>query len=324
MQILVGTEAGLRVVGDGSVREDGLGDGGPVTTLAPAGEGHLCVTDGRVVHWGRPGDWQPVVTVPEGTRIVSVLASPTAGLLVGAAEARVWQAPDWEPGGPEVPPGGLVPSAGFDALDKARWWNAPVLGPQANVRSLAQGPDGTLYANVHVGGLLRSSDLGATWEPTIDLDVDVHEVRVAPDGRVLLATGLGGCCVSDDRGDTWTSVVEGLPVSMGVEGQAYARAVQVIDATVLLTASSGAFYGERGDGGVFRRPLDADADAPFERCRDGLPDRFPTNINTGCLTVGDGLAAFGSAEGEVYVTGDAGARWSRAATGLPAIACVSA
>jgi RND family efflux transporter MFP subunit len=35
----------------------------------------------------------------------------------------------------------------------------------------------TKLVNVHVGGIPRSVDSGATWAPTIDVDADVHEVK---------------------------------------------------------------------------------------------------------------------------------------------------
>jgi hypothetical protein len=56
-------------------------------------------------------------------------------------------------------------------------------------RSIANWDD-DLYANVHVGGILRTADGGETWTPTIDIDADVHHVTTA-EGIVLAA----GCRV---------------------------------------------------------------------------------------------------------------------------------
>jgi hypothetical protein len=52
-----------------------------------------------------------------------------------------------------------------------------------------------LLANVHVGGIPRSTDGGATWHPTIDIDTDVHEVCAHPTnpGVVIAAAAVGLC-----------------------------------------------------------------------------------------------------------------------------------
>jgi hypothetical protein len=66
-----------------------------------------------------------------------------------------------------------------------------------------------LLAYVHVGGIPRSTDGGATWQPTIDIDNDVHEVRAHPrrPDIVMAATAIG-LCTSRDRGLTWEVMTE--------------------------------------------------------------------------------------------------------------------
>jgi len=62
-----------------------------------------------------------------------------------------------------------------------------------------------LLANVHVGGIPRSVDGGVTWQPTIDIDSDVHEVRAHPKRRgTVVAAAAVGLCTSSDGGATWT------------------------------------------------------------------------------------------------------------------------
>ena len=53
-------------------------------------------------------------------------------------------------------------------------------GGHPAVRTIAAGAEGELYVNVHVGGILRSDDDGASWRPTIDIRSDVHEVLAVP------------------------------------------------------------------------------------------------------------------------------------------------
>jgi hypothetical protein len=55
---------------------------------------------------------------------------------------------------------------------------------------------------VHVGGILHTSDRGPTWNPTIDIDADVHQVATA-EGLVLAAGGRG-LSTSTEKGATWS------------------------------------------------------------------------------------------------------------------------
>ena len=51
-------------------------------------------------------------------------------------------------------------------------WYTPWGGPP-DTRSMTSA-DGKVYANVHVGGVVRSADAGRTWQPTaLDIDADV-------------------------------------------------------------------------------------------------------------------------------------------------------
>lgn len=48
-------------------------------------------------------------------------------------------------------------------------------GGPPDTRSITEDGD-TVYVNVHVGGVLRSSDQGESWQPTIDIGADIHRV----------------------------------------------------------------------------------------------------------------------------------------------------
>jgi len=87
--------------------------------------------------------------------------------------------------------------------------------------------------------------------------------------------------------------------------------------TVLVSASTGP-SGRRS--AVYRRPLDSPA--PFERCRAGLPPWFPDNIDTACLAASGTMVAFGTIDGRVFWSWDAGATWDLAAKGLPEVRCI--
>jgi photosystem II stability/assembly factor-like uncharacterized protein len=169
--------------------------------------------------------------------------------------------------------------------------------------------DETVYANVHVGGIVRSRDEGETWEPTIDIDADVHRVWADP-RRVFAASALG-LAVSQNRGDDWTFRTEGLEAT-------YCRGVGLCGDTVLVSASSGP---RGGRSAIYRG---ARAGGALERCRGGLPEWFEDNIDSSCLDAmpDTSSAAFGTADGRVFVSQDEGASWAEIASGLPAITCV--
>jgi hypothetical protein len=71
---------------------------------------------------------------------------------------------------------------------------------------------------------------------------------------------------------------------------------------------------------VYRRALDGRE--PFERCTAGLPEWFPSNIDTHCLAASGSSAGFGTSEGEVFVSEDEGRTWERVVGDLPAVGCL--
>ncbi len=65
----------------------------------------------------------------------------------------------------------------FDSIEGRESWFAGTaiidgkeVGPPLGIRSMSGAANGRLFANVHVGGIPRPEDGGATWEPTIDVD----------------------------------------------------------------------------------------------------------------------------------------------------------
>jgi hypothetical protein len=200
----------------------------------------------------------------------------------------------------------LTPLEGFGKVPGRDGWYTP-WGAPPDTRSLAVGEDGTIYANVHVGGIPRSRDRGATWEPTIDVDDDVHQVLVEA-GLVLAATAFG-LAVSDDHGATWHWRTEGLHAT-------YARAVAVTGDSVLVSVSQGPGGGEAA---VYRGPLGRDGS--LARCQAGLPEWFSGNVNTRCLVAGGGSVAAAD-QGAVYHAADGGASWRVLADGLPPVRCL--
>ena len=289
--IVVGTAGGLRSV-DGAALSDV-----DVTALAHQAGGWLVLSgEHNVVRIHDGAEQASSITGPTGRCLIA----DDADVLIGTAEAHLLR----------LSAGSIEPVASFDAADGRNDWYTPWGGPP-DTRSLARGVEGNTYANIHVGGILRSANGGASWEPTLDIDDDVHQVIADPErpGRVLAAAAVG-LIESNDGGDTWAYVTEGLRST-------YARAVAVAGDAILLTASDGP---RGGHGAVYRRPSDGGA---FERCTSGLPEWFESNIDTHRLAASGETAAFGTDDGRVFVSQDAGSTWELVEDQLPPIRAVA-
>src|SRR5258708_15885210 len=137
-------------------------------------------------------------------------------------------------------------------------------GPPLGIRSITATQDGAVpLANVHVGGIPRSRDGGATWQPTINVDSDVHEVRAHPNrpGLVMAAAAIG-LCTSRDGGMTWDVEQEGMHAS-------YCSAVAFLGDDVLVCAAVDHFAEQAA---IYRRRVDGhDSLVAIDR---GLPARI--------------------------------------------------
>ncbi|PSN15209.1 hypothetical protein C7293_08285 [filamentous cyanobacterium CCT1] len=199
----------------------------------------------------------------------------------------------------------------FESVEGHDEWYTP-WGDPPDVRSLAVSPSGGLYVNVHVGGILRSSDRGQTWQPTIDFHADVHEVRtLAERPDWVLAATAEGLAISEDRGQSWRFDRAQLHAP-------YARAIALCGETILMSASTGP---RTSKAALYRRPLHQPGG--FEKCEQGLPEWLSSNINTGTLATKGHYVAFGTSEGEIFGSEDAGLSWRRLATGLAPVRCLT-
>ena len=286
--VVVGTEAGLFRLGDTAAELEDRN----IADVAIEADGWWAIADSAVVLRREPGGaWEPTVSV-EGTRLTCLHVTP-GGLLLGTERAHLLAARE----------GSAEPVEGFeDAPGRADWYT-PWGGPP-DVRSIAARGD-TLYVNVHVGGILRSDDGGATWSPTIDIHSDVHEVAAPGDGTILAATAYG-LAVSRDDGRSWDVDDSGLHAT-------YARAVALSGDWILLTSSLGP---RGGDAGIFRRPLRGSG---FEKIHNGLPEWFPQNLDTGCLATRNGLVTLGTGDGRVFLSQNHGVSWEQIGEGLPPV-----
>lgn len=300
MAVLVGTVDGYRIVSSaGEVRSALSGHRVEAFSPGPGGEWIAIVDRHEIWRHRADGEWSPLA---RGDADLACLETVDGDVFAGAV-------------GPEllrVEGDRLVPVADLDAIAGRAEWH-PV-GWALHVRSMSATADGVLLANVHVGGIIRSDDRGATWQPTIEVDADVHEVRAHPTrAEIAVAAAAVGFCVSRDGGATWDVVADGLDAT-------YARAVAFAGDDALVSVSDGPFaqhstiYRARGVG-------DPAAPRPLLRVGDGLPDGLDGNVNTHCLAVAGDRMALGDGGGSVWVaTGSAA--WARAAHDLPDILSV--
>lgn len=298
-RILAGTAAGLHEIDPPhGVTGEPIFAGSDVGALAVDRTEIWTIIDGREVHRRHEGIWSSAAEIPHA-RGTCILAA-RHGVLVGTAGAHLMHLVD-----------GPVFVDAFEHVEGRSDWYTPWGGPP-DVRSLSEDRSGALYVNVHVGGIPSSRDGGATFEPTIDIHADVHQVLADSEREgVVLAATARGLAVSRTHGSRWEFRERGLHAS-------YMRAVASDGDLVFASASEGP-GGRRS--ALYRTSLAADAE--LDRCRGGLPEWFSSNIDTASLVAGGGLAAFGTHGGSVWVSGDEGEHWTEVASDLPPVRCLA-
>ena len=279
-QIVVATNNGLF---DAESKELIAMEERSVDALSP--DGLWAIVDATEL-WTRDGEWAHVATA-DGFDLACV-ASFGGDALVGTTEAHLLAFRD----------GRLELVTAFENVEGRDEWHTPWGGPP-DVRSIAA--DGDVYVNVHVGGIVKG-DGDSSWEPTIDISTDVHEVRIA--GDLVVAASAVGLAESGDGGYAWSFDGEGLHAT-------YARAIAVATDFLFMSVSQGP---RGGDGAIYRQPCNGDR--AFERC--DLPS-FRHNIDTGCLDAVDDVVAFGTLEGDVFASTNQGAAWDHIASMLPSV-----
>jgi hypothetical protein len=291
--ILVATKDGLHTYDDGGRPGEVHHAGRSVTALGRARSEFWAILDASEVWHAVAGTWSDVADI-DGLRATCITGIGPE-VFVGSSQARLFR----------LTGDSLAPVEGFDRAEGREKWYTPWGGPP-DTRSIANW-DFDIYVNVHVGGIVRTDDIGATWTPTFDIDADVDHVTTTV--VQVFAACAGGLAVSGDKGASWTYRTEGLEAR-------YARAVAVCGDVLLLSTSNG----PRGGGAtVSRAPL---AGGAFEHCKTGLPEWFNDNIDTYCLDAlpeEGSFAAFGTSDGRVFGSKDQGSSWDELATGLPPV-----
>ena len=280
-----------------------------VRALAPDGHGGaLAIVDGRSLRRRAPdGVWSPIATTAFDLACCVAVGDV---IYIGTDDARVLRVDA---------NGALEQLRGFDTVAGRETWyagsaviNGQRVGPPLGIRSITATPDGAvLLANVHVGGIPRSTDGGETWQPSIDVESDVHEVRAHPTRPgVVMAAAAIGLCTSRDGGLTWDVEREGLHAS-------HCSAVAFAGDDVLVSASVDHFATQ---GAIYRRPVDGHG--PLMAIAGGLPKWIDGIADTSCIATHGSTVAIADRNGNLYLSADTGRSWSRQAYGLPSASSV--
>jgi hypothetical protein len=260
-----------------------LDKGWQVSALAAGGE--IALLEGRQARWLAAG-------IPEPIESLLLVEEEPLRLLVGTEGPHLYLLAD------EGRPACRLES--FAELECRHKWHTPWGGPAA-VRSLARRGD-WLYADIHVGSIVRSPDRGFSWEPVQPgLNEDVHQVATSAvlEERVYANTA-DAVYISEDRGHSWAHRDQGLATQYG-----RAIAVHPRDPDCLL-ASFSRGPGQRVEGRLYRSD---DAGRTWAQVGEGFPETTRENIDTFQVIFSAGGAAWAAVEDILYRSADRGMSW---------------
>ncbi|MDB5693521.1 MAG: hypothetical protein JWO81_2584 [Alphaproteobacteria bacterium] len=271
--------------------------GRSVRGLTADGQGNvLAIVDGHsLCRRSGDGEWTEIA---RSEFALSCCVSIGDVVFVGTDDARVLRLDS--DGAPQC-------LTGFDAVAGRDAWYAgaaivdgKLMGPPLGIRSMAATCDGAaLLANVHVGGIPRSTDSGLSWAPTIDIDSDVHQVCAhSTRPEMVIAAAAAGLCISRDAGATWTIERQGLHAD-------YCSAVAFGRNDIFVAASTDHFAAQ---GAVYRRPIDGDD--PLQPLGGGMPKWIDGIADTGCIATRETTVAVIDRSGCLYLSHDDAASWS--------------
>jgi photosystem II stability/assembly factor-like uncharacterized protein len=259
------------------------------------------------------------------------------------------------PGPPERPGtihAGIEPAGLFTSPDRGATWQS-VSGLNEHPTSATWQPAGgglalgsiqhdprdgsRIYCSLSAGGVYRSDDGGASWQPRNDgvraeflperypvAGQCVHRLLLHP-ARPDRLYQQNHCGVyrSDDRGDTWIEITQGLPSEFG-----YALAVDPGDADVAYVIPEESSHMRTTVGGRLRVYRTTDAGSSWHPLTAGLPQEHAyVSILRDAMCSDDMDPAgiyFGTSSGHLFASADRGDSWSLAAGFLPRILSITA
>src|SRR4029453_12838710 len=185
-------------------------------------------------------------------------------------------------------------------------WSFPPRPWTSHVRWIAPSPHDAdlLLVGIELGGLMRSTDGGATWEDhRPGAQRDVHSLAWHPRVRDrAYEAGGGGAAFSEYAGESWQPADEGRD-----RHYTWSVTVDPEDPDVwYVSASTGPFAAHGGrdpQARIYRRRLRHGGGGPPA----GLPAPLPAMPYA--LVAGDGRLFAGLADGQIWESGDRGDSW---------------
>ena len=178
-------------------------------------------------------------------------------------------------------------------------------------------PD-TVYVCVEVGGLLKSTDRGESFQEFQGIYEDAHRLVIHPeDGQRLYAVTGRGLYVSLDGGRSFEEWIS-RPSDIGNYPDGCVLHPQKPDLMFISAAQYTPGQWRKTHTADARISRSTDGGRTWEILRNGLPDRLQASIEALCLeAAGDAVSVFAATtDGDVYCSDDAGDNWSVIASGL--------
>ena len=289
--VLLGTAAGCWHIAENGVRTLEL-EGRAVNALTVEPEGScLAVADGaQVLRRSTTGAW---MVLAQSELVLVSLARVGDRILAGSmGDGALCHLEESK----------LIPVRSFATVPGHETWFGE--GPPLHVRSISATAGGAaLFAAVHVGGIPRSVDGGETWQPTIPIDWDVHEVSAHRSEPLVAAATAVGLAVSRDAGETWNLFQEGPAVVDSL-------AVATLETEVLFSVQDGPFAARSQ---VWRWKIGS---ATLEQVRDGLPEWLSGKVDTQHIHSNHGRALIVDRGGTLWLSRSGSSGWQALATEL--------
>jgi photosystem II stability/assembly factor-like uncharacterized protein len=203
-------------------------------------------------------------------------------------------------------------------------WRFPAPPHVAHTKHIAFHPDDprTMFVGVEQGGLLKSTDAGATFQVIPGMDDDVHRTVINPQNPDLIHVTTGiGMYVTADGGKTWEQTTD---QRHEIGGYPDLLVHHPRRPELMFVASA-----EQGPGTWFREhyagsriSTSVDGGRTWRPVRDGFPDKpLRTAFEAMCLEDwGESFSLFAAtATGEVWSSDDGGEHWAQTLSGLAPI-----
>ena len=186
-------------------------------------------------------------------------------------------------------------------------WSFPPRPWTSHVRWIAPSPHdpGLLLVGIELGGLMRSSDGGQSWQDhRPGAQRDVHSLAWHPHtpDRAYEAGG-GGAAFSTDAGESWQPADEGLD-----RHYSWSVSVDPSDPDCWYVSASTGPYAAHGRGDPQARIYRRRDGEPWRPLAGGLPE--PLSAMPYALVATDGRLVAGLADGQLWESPDRGDSWT--------------